>query len=79
PPTRNPLLARKPAPVAESARETGEEEPREEPSVEVADSLLEDEVSDPNSTAIKPNPLAAGRKPAAPPARPPVRPPLPRK
>jgi pilus assembly protein CpaF len=66
PPTRNPLLARKP--VSESARETGDEEPhQQEASVEVSD-----EVMDPNSTNIRPNPLNAGR-PAG--ARPPVRPP----
>ncbi len=57
PPTRNPMLARKPAET------TGEEEG----SVEVSDSLLED---DPHSTAIKPNPLNAPRA-----VRPPVRPP----
>jgi hypothetical protein len=71
------LLARKPTP--ESARETGDDE-HHEPSVEVADSLVE-EASDPNSTAIKPNPLNAPRKPGVPPSgsRPPVKPPLPRK
>lgn len=70
PPTRNPLLQRKPAPV-ESARETGEEEPhQEEASVEVSD-----EVMDPNSTNIRPNPLTAGRPAPGSGSRPPVRPP----
>ena len=81
PPTRNPLLARKPAP--ESARETGDEEAHQsEQSVEVSESMMEDEsAGDPNSTAIKPNPLHAGRKPTTPPsgARPPVRPPPPKR
>lgn len=81
PPTRNPLLAKKPAP--ESARETGDEDAHQsEASVEVSDSVMEDEGGgDPNSTAIKPNPLQAGRKPGTPPsgARPPVKPPPPRR
>ena len=81
PPTRNPLLARKPAP--ESARETGDEDAHQsEQSVEVSESMVEDEsAGDPNSTAIKPNPLQAGRKPTTPPsgARPPVRPPPPKR
>lgn len=71
PPTRNPLLARKPAP--ESARETGDEG-AEESSVEVSDSVLD---VDGNSTAIKPNPLNAP-KPAGG-VRPPVKPPPPRR
>jgi pilus assembly protein CpaF len=79
PPTRNPLLARKPAP--ESARETGDEEAAEEASVEVSESVMD---VDGNSTAIKPNPLNAPRKPGSPgtPAagvRPPVKPPPPRR
>jgi pilus assembly protein CpaF len=71
PPTRNPLLARKPAPAPEAARETGDEDAHQENSVEVSD-----EVMDPNHTNIRPNPLSAGR-PATPNsgARPPVRPP----
>lgn len=81
PPTRNPLLAKRPAP--ESARETGDEDAHQsEASVEVSGSVLEDEGGDdPNSTAIKPNPLQAGRKPPTPPsgARPPVKPPPPRR
>ena len=82
PPTRNPLLARKPP---ESARETGDEDAhQQEGSVEVSDEVMEEDGGgDPNSTAIKPNPLAAGRKPApAAPgsgARPPVKPPPPRR
>jgi pilus assembly protein CpaF len=89
PPTRNPLLARKPPsppPTPEAARETGDEQaPPDEPSVQVSESISDDAgAADPNSTAIKPNPLTAGRKPApapAPgsPARPPVRPPPPRR
>ncbi len=59
PPTRNPLLARKPQP--ESARETGDEEPADS-SVQVSDEVME-EGSDPNSTAIKQNPLVTGRRP----------------
>jgi pilus assembly protein CpaF len=76
PPTRNPLLAKKPQP--EASRETGDEEAHDdEASVQVSDELME-EASDPNSTAIKPNPLAAGRRPVTPGSgpRPPVRPPL---
>ncbi len=74
PPTRNPLLARRPAP--ESARETGDEEAAlsEENSVEVSDSVMD---VDGNSTAIKPNPLNAGRPPSG--GRPPVKPPPPRR
>jgi hypothetical protein len=82
PPTRNPLLARKPV---ESARETGDEDShQQEGSVEVSEEVMEEEAGDPNSTAIKPNPLNAGRKPApaaapASGARPPVKPPPPRR
>jgi pilus assembly protein CpaF len=78
PPTRNPLLARKPAP--ESARETGDEEAQGDNSVELSDSVMD--VGE-NSTAIKPNPLSAGRKPTpgtpAGGVRPPVKPPPPRR
>ncbi|MCC6333917.1 MAG: CpaF family protein [Myxococcales bacterium] len=64
PPTRNPLLNKRPPEPSPS--ETGDEEALgdapDEPSVQVAEGLLEEE-SDPNSTNIKPNPLAAGRRP----------------
>jgi pilus assembly protein CpaF len=82
PPTRNPLKARRPPP---GPAETGDEEALgdapDEPSVQVADELLEEEpeASDPNSTNIRPNPLlntpnrrpapAAGQRP--PPGKPP--------
>lgn len=75
PPTRNPLLMKKPAPSETAAEETMA------PSIEVSDSLMEDEQPIENgSTAIRPNPLAAGRpppRPGTPPggALPPVRPP----
>lgn len=75
PPTRNPLLARKPG--HDPMKETGDEDANEpEASVQVSEDLLE-EASDPNSTAIKPNPLAAGRKPPVPGSgpRPGVKPP----
>jgi pilus assembly protein CpaF len=75
PPTRNPLMARKPA--ADPLRETGDEAAQEpEASIEVSEELFE-ESSDPNSTTIRPNPLAAGRKPPAPGSgpRPGVKPP----
>ncbi len=80
PPTRNPLLAKKP--TSDSARETGDEDAhQDEASVEVSDSMMEEEAADPNSTAIKQNPLQVGRKPGTPPsgARPPVKPPPPRR
>ncbi|GMU63704.1 MAG: hypothetical protein AMXMBFR34_54670 [Myxococcaceae bacterium] len=64
PPTRNPLLNKRPPEPSPS--ETGDEEALgdapDEPSVQVAEGLMEEE-SDPNSTNIKPNPLAAGRRP----------------
>ncbi len=66
PPTRNPLLARKPPPPQE-----------EEASVEVSDSLVDD---DGNSTNIRPNPLNDGaRRPGPAPTRPPAKPPPPRR
>jgi pilus assembly protein CpaF len=66
PPTRNPLLARKPPPPQE-----------DEPSVEVSDSLVDD---DGNSTNIRPNPLNDGaRKPGPAPTRPPAKPLPPRR
>jgi pilus assembly protein CpaF len=69
PPTRNPLLAKKPAPQPEPHQE--------ESSVEVSESLVDD---DGNSTAIKPNPLNDGaRRPGPAPVRPPVKPPPPRR
>jgi pilus assembly protein CpaF len=65
PPTRNPLLARKPPP------------PQEEASVEVSESLVDD---DGNSTNIRPNPLNDGaRRPGPAPTRPPAKPPPPRR
>jgi pilus assembly protein CpaF len=70
PPTRNPLLARKPA-----ASETGDEEPPaavEEGSVEVDEALLaEGEPGDAEGTNIKAYPQPpANRRPGVPPARP---------
>ena len=86
PPTRNPLLGKKPPPAGPS--ETGDEgSMQEENSVEVSESLHEDDEGGgggQGSTAIKPNPLQQPRKPpppGAPPsgARPPVKPPPPRR
>ena len=72
PPTRNPLMAKRPPEPAPS--ETGDEEALgdapDEPSVQVAQNLM-DEEADPHSTNIKPNPLLAGRKPSPAPQRPP--------
>jgi pilus assembly protein CpaF len=66
PPMRNPLLARRPPQPSPS--ETGDEEALgdapDEPSVQVADDLLDEDQGDPNSTNIKPNPLLAGRRPS---------------
>lgn len=66
PPTRNPLLAKRPHEPGPG--ETGDEEPLgdapDEPSVQVADELMEEDAADPHSTAIKPNPLLQGRRPA---------------
>ena len=77
PPTRNPLLGKKPP----APSETGDEE-QSQNSVEVSDSIVEDG-GDSNSTNIKLNPLNAPRKPVqgGPPSgvRPPVKPPPPRR
>jgi hypothetical protein len=75
PPTRNPLLAKRPA-QPESARETGDEDSlQEQASVEIAADALSVEG---NSTQIKENPLNRPKPPSSG-ARPPVKPPPPRR
>lgn len=79
PPTRNPMLAKRPpAPPPESARETGDESAlEEESSVEIAEDALSVEA---NSTMIKENPLNRPKPSGAPPPRPPGgKPPPPRR
>lgn len=73
PPKRNPLLLRKNQP--ESAHDTADDDSfQAEASVEVDEAALAVPVSDPNSTAIRRNPLV-GRRPVPSAPRPPLRPP----
>jgi pilus assembly protein CpaF len=73
PPTRNPLLMKR---AEHGPSTTSDDEAQPEPSVEVDAALLAE--GDPNSTAIKPNPLNLPRRPptsAVPAGARPVRPP----